>query len=396
MITFRQKEFWIGPALMAGSTILGLKQGSDANAAQEEANEKMLREQKKHNRAMEEAARTVGAIEAEKSFAALPTSVLRGMVRVKNAGRALANTQVGGLAKDFLGTQKENIKTAVGTGASFAALGYAGNRLAASVKDHKENNDEGNKSFLKKAALGTAAIGGSILAARNGLMGPQAQTFMTTGKGGSALKSIGKAVNPIVRDKKTGQISKGGTIGKIGMNAMFLGAPTVSYLKQKKSESEEDMVDNTQKEFAAIPMPIMRRLVKAKQGLQAAKNSTLLKKPGQAISSGISRAGSWIGFYGTGGTEAVQKTGQSLLEKGLARDAKNGGRSLSTKIGEWVTKKDANGNLVNAGKANLAAAAGTIGVGGLAMKAGDSLVSKPMRVLDKDAYKMEDQENDKI
>ena len=394
MITFRQKEFWIGPALIAGSTILGLKQGADANAAQEEANEEMLKEQKKHNRAMEEAARKVGAIEAEKSFAALPTSVLRGMVRVKNAGRAIGNTQVGGLAKDFLGTQKENIKTAVGTGASFAALGYAGNRLATSVKDHKENNDEGNKSFLKKAALGTAAIGGGILAARKGLIGKKAQTFMTTGKGGNAIKSLGKAVNPIVRNKETGQISKGETIGRVGINAAFLSAPTVSYLKQKKSE--EDMIDNTQKEFSVIPMSVMRGIVKAKQGLQAAKNSTLLKKPGQAISSGVSKAGSWIGFYGKGGTEAVQKTGQSLLEKGLARDAKNGGKSLSTKIGEWVTKKDANGNLVNAGKANLAAAAGTIGVGGLAMKAGSSLVDKPMRVLDKDAYKMEDQENDKI
>ena len=156
MITFRQKDFFWGSALMAGGTLLGLKQGADGNAAQEEANEKMLREQKKHNRAMEEAARknAGAAIEAEKSFAALPTSVLRGMVKVKNVGKAIGNTKAGGFAKDLLGTQKENIKTAVGTGASFAALEYGGNRLAASVKDHKENNDEGNKSFLKKAALG--------------------------------------------------------------------------------------------------------------------------------------------------------------------------------------------------------------------------------------------------
>lgn len=394
MITFRQKEFWIGPALMAGSTVLGLKQGADASAAQEEANEKAAREQRRHNKAMEEAAKKVGAIEAEKSFAALPMSVMRGMAKMRSAGRSIGNTQVGGLAQDFLGTQKDNIKRAIGTGASFAALGYAGNRLATSIKDHRENNDEGNKSFLKKAALGAATVGGGILAARKGLMGPQAQTFMTTGKGGSVLKYIGKAVNPIVRNKETGQIEKGSTLGKVGMNAAFLSIPTVSYLTKKKSE--EDMVDNTQKEFAAIPMPLLRGIVKAKQGFQAAKNSTLVKKPGQAISSGISHAGSFIGFYGKGGTGAVQKTGQSLLEKGLARDAKNGGKSLSTKIGEWVTKKDANGNLVNAGKANLAAAAGTIGMGGLAMKAGDSIVSKPMRVLDKDAYKMEDQENGKI
>lgn len=381
MITFRQKEFWIGPAIMAGSTVLGLKQGADASAAQEEANEKAAREQRRHNKAMEEAAKKVGAIEAEKSFAAIPMSVMRGMAKMRSAGRAIGNTQVGGLAQDFLGTQKDNIKKAIGTGASFAALGYAGNRLATSIKDHKENNDEGNKSFLKKAALGTAAVGGGILAAKKGLMGGTAQTFMTTGKGGSALKSIGKAVNPIVKNKETGQIEKGSTLGKVGMNAMFIGMPTVSYLTQKKSE--EDMANNTQKEFS-----IMAGI---KAGFGALRNN-----PGRTITGGTNKAASFIGFYGKGGTTAVQKTGQSLLEKGLARDAKNGGKSLSTKIGEWVTKKDANGNLVNAGKANLAAAAGTVGMGGLAMKAGDSIVSKPMRVLDKDAYKMEDQENGKI
>ena len=393
MITFRQKEFWIGPALMAGSTLLGLKQGADANAAQEEANEKAAREQRRHNKAMEEAAKKVGAIEAERSFAAIPMSVMRGMAKMRSAGRAIGNTQVGGLAQDFLGTQKGNIKKAVGTGASFAAIGYAGNRLATSIKDHKENNDEGNKSFLKKAALGATTVGAGILAAKKGYLGGTAKNLINSDKVAKAAGSLKKAINPIVRDE-AGNIKKGATLGKVGMNAAFVSMPTVSYLTQKKSE--EDMVDNTQKEFAAIPMSIMRGIVKAKQGLQAAKNSTLLKKPGQAISSGASHAASFMGFYGEGGTKAVQKTGQSLLEKGLARDAKNGGKSLSTKIGEWVTKKDANGNLVNAGKANLAAAAGTIGMGGLAMKAGDSIVSKPMRVLDKDAYKMEDQENGKI
>lgn len=368
MIKFRQKEFWIGPALMAGSTILGLKQGSDANAAQEEANEKMLREQKKHDRAMEEAARTVGAIEAEKSFAALPMSVMGSMARIRSAGRVLANTKAGGFAKDLLGTQKENIKTAVGTGASFAALGYGGNRLAASVKDHKENNDEGNKSFLKKAALGTAAIGGGILAARKGLMGQQAQTFMTTGKGGSALKSLGKAVNPIVKDKETGQISKGGTIGKIGMNAMFLGAPTVSYLAQKKSQN--DMIDNTQKEFS-----IMDGI---KAGFGALRNN-----PGRTITGGINKAASFMGFYGKGGTTAVQNTVGKLAEAGKAS-----GNTWTQKTAEFLGKHKKT--------ANVLAAGGTLAAGGAAMKAGSSLVDKPMKAIDKDAYKIEESENDKI
>lgn len=370
MITFRQKDFFWQGALLAGGTLLGLKQSADGNAAQEEANEKMLREQKKHNRAMEEAARknASAAIEAEKSFAALPTSVLKG---VKDAGKALANTKAGGFAKDLLGTQKENIKKAVGTGASFAALGYGGNRLAASIKDHKENNDEGNKSFLKKAALGTAAVGGGILAAKRGLIpgkfGKTAQTFMTTGKGGSALKSLGKSVNPIVRDE-TGQISKGGTLGKVGMNAIFLGMPTVSYLAQKKSQN--DMIDNTQKEFS-----IMAGI---KAGFGALRNN-----PGRTITGGINKAASFMGFYGKGGTTAVQKTVGKLAEAGKAS-----GNTWTQKTAEFLGKHKKT--------ANVLAAGGTLAVGGTAMKAGSSLVDKPMKAIDKDAYKMEEPENDKI
>ena len=58
MIKFRQKEFWIGPALIAATSILGLKQGADAQKEQEEANEEAAREQRRHNRAMEKAAMT--------------------------------------------------------------------------------------------------------------------------------------------------------------------------------------------------------------------------------------------------------------------------------------------------------------------------------------------------
>lgn len=376
MIKFRQKSYAIqllpllANSAMIGGTVLGLKQSSDANAAQEEANEKMLREQKKHNRAMEEAARenASAAIEAEKSFAAIPMSV---MEKMRSAGRAIGNTQVGGFAKDLLGTQKENIKKAVGTGASFAALGYGGNRLATSVKDHKENNDEGNKSFLKKAALGTAAIGGGILAAKRGLIpgkfGETVQNFMTTGKGGSALKSLGKAVNPIVRDE-AGQISKSGTIGKVGINSIFLGMPTVSYLAQKKSQN--DMIDNTQKEFS-----IMAGI---KAGFGALRNN-----PGQTITGGINKAASWIGFYGKGGTTAVQNTVGKLAEAGKAS-----GNTWTQKTAEFLGKHKKT--------ANVLAAGGTLAVGGTAMKAGSSLVDKPMKTIDKDAYKMEESENDKI
>ena len=89
MIKFRQKEFWIGPALMAATSILGLKQGADAQKEQEEANEEAAREQRRHNRAMEKAAMT-NPEALQKDFAA-PGSILK---------------TAGGFAKDLIGTQK--------------------------------------------------------------------------------------------------------------------------------------------------------------------------------------------------------------------------------------------------------------------------------------------------
>ena len=154
MIKFRQKEFWIGPALMAATSILGLKQGADAQKEQEEANEEAAREQRRHNRAMEKAAMT-NPEALQKDFAA-PGSILK---------------TAGGFAKDLIGTQKGNMKSALGTATTLAGTAYLGNRLATSVKDHKENNDQGNKNLLKKAAIGARVIGGSILAAKKGGLG---------------------------------------------------------------------------------------------------------------------------------------------------------------------------------------------------------------------------------
>lgn len=386
MITFKQKQFnpaaaiglgskllgGAGNAVMIGSGLLGVKQGAAANEAQEEANRKQLREMKRHNEAMEEAAEKNPALASavERTFAAINTKSMIDMA--KRGYEAVGKTQLGGLAKDFLGTQGGNIKKAAGIGASIATTTYLGNRLATSIKDHKENDDKGNKNFLKKAGLTAAVVGSGILGAKRGLMGKSAQTFMTSGAGGNALRAAGKALNPIVRDDKTGKISKAGTAMKVGLNGMFIAGPTVSYLTQKKAE--KDMVGNTQKDFSVASMW-----------------SHLRKNPSRAITGGINKVSSFFGMYGQGGTAAVQNTGQKLLEAG-----QKSGNKFSKAIGEWITKKDAAGNLVNAGKANLLATAGTVTAGGLAMKAGSAAVKVPTKVLDRDAYKMEEQQNDKV
>lgn len=357
---------------LIGTSLWGVKQGSDAQKQQEEANEEAAREQRRHNKAMEEAAKQDPSV-VQKDFAALPGSVMRGLVKGRQALRAVQKTKAGGFASDLLSTQKGNIKNAVGTAAGFAGLGYVGNRVATSVKDHRENNDEGNKDFLKKAALTTAAVGGSILAARKGAFGTGAQKFMTTGKGGSALK----ALSPIVRDEKTNKVLKGQTATKLGVNAAFAAMPTVSYLAQNKSK--DDMVNNTQtqdqKEYSVLNY-LKPKTIKAGWNV-------LKSHPAQSISGGINKATQFFNFYGKGGTKNVQNTVSELAKAG-----QKSGNVWTQKTADYLGKHKT--------AANLLATGGAAAVGGAAMKLGNAAVEKPARMIDEDAYKMEDQQNDKI
>lgn len=379
MIKFKQKLYFF-PALVkglggltsgifAGTSLWGIKQAHDANEQQEEANEIAAREQKRHNKAMEEAARENPAA-IQKDFG-IAQSVIQ---NIGKAGKAIKATKAGGFANDLIGTQKGNIKNALGWSASLAGTAYLGNRLATSIKNHDEGNDKANKNFLKKAALTAGVVGGSLLAAKKVGFGKPVQNFMTKGK----------AMNPIARNK-AGKISVGGTLKKNAFNGVFVAMPTVSYLAQKKSQ--DDMVDNTQKEYSAVPMSVMKGLANKgrqvgktiKQGFQVFKTH-----PGQSISGGLNKAGQFMGMYGKeSGTKGVQNTVSKLAKAGQ----KSGN--------EW-TQKTAKYLGEHKTTANLLATGGALAVGGGLMKAGTAVVEKPTRLLDKEAYKMEDQENDKI
>ena len=369
MAKFKQKNFFWGTALMVGTSALGLKQGSDAAAQQEEANMQQMKEMKRHNRAMEAAAKqnaasSLNAEEGQRVFAS-----------VSGVFQAIKNSQAGGLVKDLYGIHKGNLKSAAKMGASFAALGYAGNRIAASVKDAKENNNEGNKNFLKKAAIGVGTVGAGVLAARKGLMGKTVKEVMTTGKGGQMLSKAKTTLNPIKRTQD-GKIDMGSTGMGLAMNGAFLAVPTVSYLAKKRAEN--NMVDNTQSQ-----QPVQTQYSgMINTAVNYAKHAW--KNPSRAITGGMTHVGKLAGgFFGKGGTSAVQNTFNKLKTAGAEG-------SWSRKLGEWATKKDASGKLVNAGKANLLATAGTVAVGGAAMKAGESVINKPMKKFDSDAYKMEE------
>ena len=148
-----------------------------------------------------------------------------------------------GFAQDIWKTQGSNIKKAGKMGLGFGAMGYAGNRITTSLKDHDEGNDKKNLGFLGKAALTGAAIGGTYMAAKRGMLGKTPikslgdKSISQTIQGG--MEKVGRAVNPIKLKKdpnaKFGYKGKGET----AMNAGFIALPVAGYLGQRKQQNDQ-------------------------------------------------------------------------------------------------------------------------------------------------------------
>ena len=82
---------------------------------------------------------------------------------------------------------------------------YAGNRITTSLKDHDEGNDKKNLGFLGKAALTGAALGGTYLAAKKGMLGKTpikalgGKTGSQAIQGGMEKEGSERLFNPIQR-----------------------------------------------------------------------------------------------------------------------------------------------------------------------------------------------------
>lgn len=448
MIKYRQKKFAIPAAVIAGANIAGtavglagMKQSADqAKEAEEQAEEQKaaLDRQTKALNKIAKAAKNNPEV-ARQVMEQKQMSITR--LFAIPAGMA---KNVAGFAKDIWKTQKGNVGSAAKAGLGFGAMTWAGNRLTTSIKDHDEGHDEQNRSFLKKAALGTAAVGGGILAARKGAFGKGAQTFMKTGGGAKALNAVKTGVNPIVRDQKTGAIQGKQTALKVGMNGLFIGMPVLGYMGQRKQQ--QDQAAQTQKAYSdndgkkshrglltglgataatigtialarrgnlgagaqkfignttAHTGGILKSMGAGKAGRALAKDGSMTwakgveragalngKTVGQMaagkyrsaaapnkISSGISKAGSFMGFYGKGGTQAVQNTAGTLAKSDNA---------ISQKVGGYLQRHKT--------IANVGAGVGSLAVGGTIMSAGN----KPFELADKHAYDYEKQQAQQV
>ena len=379
MIRFKQKEFFWQGALMVGSTAIGMKQSSDAEKQNEEIAEQQRRDAAKTRKALDRLANSGASQETKEQAASLFSD--RRLFAVP--GGFIKNTV--GLAKDLWAHSGGGVKKAAKLGAGFAATGYVGNRIATSLKDHDEGRDDKNTSFLAKAAGTAATIGGGIWAAKRGYLGKGAQNFMTTGAGSKALTNTKKFLNENVSPIKKKGV---GRYGINGMNAAFMAIPTVMYAAGKKSQG--DMVNNTQQEEDnqqrqyAMSMASIGGMLKGVWGKTQGYAKHLYHNPGQAITGGISKLGNFVGMMGgKGGTSAVQAGAKKLEEMGI-----KSGNIYTQKLGRWAQD--------HKNMANLAAAGATAGVGMGAMSIGGKLIDKPMKALDRDAYKMSEQGNEKV
>jgi hypothetical protein len=328
MIKFKQKLYFApaaalaavggkaGLAVMGAGTGISAIQGYNANSEAEEQTEEM----KRHNMKMEKIAKE--QVQEQKNFGAAQI-----MSMVKNATEAVKNSQVGGFANDMYKMHGSGLKKAAGIGASFAGLGYIGNRAAQSWKDHDEGNDGKTGKALAKIAGTAAVVGGGVLAAKKGVLGKTAQNFMSKeGTGGKALSSLGKAVNPIVRDDKTGAIKGKATLGKVAMNGFFAGMPVLGYAAQRGQEKEqsEAQANYSEKEGSGIGKKILSGLAVAGTvagGVYGARKGVFGAGAQKAVGNKLAQAGSFLGKYGAtkGVGERLIKSGSDAFGQGSAK-----------------------------------------------------------------------------
>jgi hypothetical protein len=93
-------------------------------------------------------------------------------------------------------------------------------------------------------------------------------------------------------------------------------------------------------------------------------------------SGGVNKAASFLGFYGKGGTNAVQHTADTLAS------SKNS--EISRRLGKYMQEHKTT--------ANLMAGAGSIAAGGTIMSA----TAKPFKAFDKHAYDYEEEQNKQV
>jgi hypothetical protein len=242
-------------------------------------------------------------------------------------------------------------KLATGLNAGFVAMpmvGYLGQRQQ--IKDQAKQTEKaysddsetgGTGKKLLKIGTGILGTAGALVAAKHGKLGAGAQRFV-----GNSTAQIGGIL------KAAGATKLGDKMAKSGSQTFAKG------FRMKGKDPR----------FAgkAVSEATQQKIADAKYIRATDPNK---------ISGGFNKASSFIGFYGKGGTKAVQNTANTLA---------NSENAISQKVGKFMQNHKTT--------ANVGAGVGSIAAGGTIMDA----AAKPFKVLDKHAYDYEEEQNKQV
>ena len=224
----------------------------------------------------------------------------------------------------------------------------------------QEDPKKKNKA-IKKAVTSAALIGGTVLAARKGMLGKGFQNLShglsASGKkinSSSILKNVGKEYKSGFKEQfvKDGKINKGGTALTLGFAAM----PAISYIGERKQL--KDQASSQQKVYS--------------ENYQYKEESK--KRPGSTLGKIA------LGTAATVGSVALaRRVGPAKLRRGIndmymTYGKKFAGKSGTGKLGNWMMKSGAS----EYGKAQAKIAQGNLKA---VVKAGGANASKAESVL---------------
>lgn len=335
MITFKQKEYFWGMAMngaMAAGSVIGIKQASDSQKQQEQANEEQARLMKKQNEALLNLAKqnpqqAVQAQEIKQSQFSNPNSIM-------NNGKAFAK-DIGNMIISKPG--RRLIGGSVIAGVGMGLWGYAGNKVI--QHDMKKNGQSIPQQTSSERSYAIPGVLNNV--------GSKLKNFDWKNEGKWAKKELGNHL-----------FGSGWTIG-LGL------MPVGMYMMGKKNQN--NMVANTtpsQQNYSSIMT-------------KSFSMGKMLANGGRKIVD----YGTMFGSMGFGGTENMKKLGKHMMKQPNSS-------SWTKKTGEWL--------YLNPRTAAVATLVPAGFVGNKTWELGQNVVEKPARVIDKGAYAYQDSQDQSV
>ena len=263
MIRFKQKEFWVGLALSAASTVGGLIQGNKANKINQESAEAQLQQQKKMDR--ERLKLEKQQLEMNKKLANVAgQDPMAAATALQSQQKSYSNNfvkeglgfvkNVAGLSKD---AGKRLLKTAaqgaVGVGAAYAvdkAIQRDAKKSGFDIayEDTEEDRERRKKNRRKRAlklGIGASTLAGGVIAAKKGVLGEDIKKASEAINKENIIKT-GKKVGHYAMEGVKDLFTKKDKNGKITPDYLGIAAtaaplviPVIRYVSSKKQLKEQ-------------------------------------------------------------------------------------------------------------------------------------------------------------